>query len=661
MFGVCYYPEHWPESQWPTDATRMAELGLSVVRIGEFAWSRLEPQPGQLEFEWLDRALDTLAAEGLGVIIGTPTATPPKWLIDQYPDILATDPSTGRVRRFGSRRHYDFSSADYRRESLRITAMLADRYGQDPRIVGWQTDNELGCHDTTLSISPAAVAAFRVWCAERYGSIDTLNAAWGNVFWSMEYRDFDAIDAPYGTVTEPNPAHQLAYRRFASDQLIDFHGAMVAALRARIDQQQFVTHNFIPMSDTAADNAALAAPLDFPSYDSYPLGRTDEILHDRVPAEEFAAVQRTGHPDLTAFLLDQVRALGDRPFWIMEQQPGPVNWAPANPSPLPGMVRLWTIEAFAHGADCVSFFRWRQAPFAQEQMHAGLRRPDDAPARRWPEIAAVIAEVQTAALSAPTTVQAPVALLTDVDSEWITNIERQSADYRLGNVQLEFYRAFRELGLNIDIVSANDPLDHYALVAVPCLASIDTSFVERAKASKAQIIFGPRSGSKTREFCIPAELAPGPLQKPLGLVVTEVETLRPGARDAFQWRGQSYRTSLWREHLEVSQQHVAAHFDDGGPAVVQVGSLSYLASLPDRDFLVDYFAAFCKQRGIATQRLPDGVRLRRRGDLTFAFNYSHSSYTIEVPTNSEFVIGNSSIGPQDLAVWRNTNNKTSGN
>ncbi len=56
----------------------------------------------------------------------------------------------------------------------------------------------------------------------------------------------------------------------------------------------------------------------------------------------------------------------------MEQQPGPVNWAPWNPVPKPGMVRLWTWEALAHGAEVVSYFRWRQAPFAQEQFHAGL-------------------------------------------------------------------------------------------------------------------------------------------------------------------------------------------------------------------------------------------------------------------------------------------------
>ena len=160
MFGVCYYPEHWPQSQWDKDATMMAELGLTYVRIGEFAWSRLEPNPGEYDFDWLDAAIESLTNAGLKVVMGTPTATPPKWLIDRYPEILPVDPDTGRTRGFGSRRHYDFSSAVYLRESLRITEAMAKRYGNHKGVVGWQTDNELCCHDTALSGSALARDAF---------------------------------------------------------------------------------------------------------------------------------------------------------------------------------------------------------------------------------------------------------------------------------------------------------------------------------------------------------------------------------------------------------------------------------------------------------------------------------------------------------------------
>jgi beta-galactosidase len=164
--GCCYYPEHWPEAWWAEDARAIAEMGLSWVRIGEFAWSRLEPEPGLMEFDWLDRAIDTLHAAGLTVVLGTPTATPPKWLVDRDPRMLAVD-SHGRPRGFGSRRHYDFSSEIYRAECARIVEALAERYGGHPAIGAWQTDNEFGCHDTTFSYSRSAARRFRDWLRER--------------------------------------------------------------------------------------------------------------------------------------------------------------------------------------------------------------------------------------------------------------------------------------------------------------------------------------------------------------------------------------------------------------------------------------------------------------------------------------------------------------
>ena len=188
----------------------MRALGLTTVRIGEFAWGRMEPDPGRYEFDWLDRAIETLGAAGMRVVIGTPTATPPKWLIDAHPEILPVDIHTGTVRGFGSRRHYDFSSETYLAEALRITTVLAQRYGNNPHVIGWQTDNELCCHDTAMSGSPAARDAFRQWCADRYGTVEALNAAWGNVFWSMEYRRFDEIELPILAGTEPSPSHPLA-------------------------------------------------------------------------------------------------------------------------------------------------------------------------------------------------------------------------------------------------------------------------------------------------------------------------------------------------------------------------------------------------------------------------------------------------------------------
>ena len=211
----------------------MVELGLSRVRIAEFAWSRIEPEPGQFAWGWLDRAIETLASAALKIILCTPTATPPKWLVDRMPDMLQLDGS-GRPRRFGSRRHYCFSHEGYRVEAARITSAIAERYGANPAVVAWQTDNEYGCHDTVISYSEAAARGFRRWLRERYGSIAVLNRAWGNVFWSQEYRSFDEIDPPHLSVTEANPAHRLDFQRFSSDEVVAFNQIGRASCRERV-------------------------------------------------------------------------------------------------------------------------------------------------------------------------------------------------------------------------------------------------------------------------------------------------------------------------------------------------------------------------------------------------------------------------------------------
>jgi beta-galactosidase len=392
----------------------MAALGLTWVRIGEFAWSRMEPEPGRMDWGWLDRAIDTLGRAGLKVVLGTPTATPPRWMVDRHPDMLAVD-RDGRVRGFGSRRHYDFAHQGYRGECAKIVTALAERYGKNPHVAAWQTDNEYACNETTLSYSEAARAGFRDWLAQKYQSPDALNRAWGNVFWSMEYRDFQEIGLPNLTVCEPNPSHVMDFRRFFSDQVVTFNKLQVEIIRRHSSAP--VAHNFMG-AITEFDHWDVGADLDIASWDSYPLG----FLSDRIPAEaeHKRRFVRQGDPDFQAFHHDLYRAVGRGRWWIMEQQPGPVNWAPYNPDPLPGMARLWAWEAFAHGAEAVCYFRWRQAPFAQEQMHAGLLRPDSAPAQAFGEAGQVAREL--AAMPDVGTARADVALVFDYASDWAWEI-----------------------------------------------------------------------------------------------------------------------------------------------------------------------------------------------------------------------------------------------
>lgn len=607
--GVCYYPEHWPEAQWAEDAARMAALGLTWVRIGEFAWSRLEPRPGQLEFGWMDRAIACLGAAGLKVVLGTPTATPPRWMLDRHPDMLAQD-RDGRPRGFGSRRHYDFAHEGYRADCARIVTLLAQRYGRNPHVAAWQTDNEYACHDTVLSYSPTALKAFRAWLARRYQSVEALNRAWGNVFWSMEYESFDEIGLPNLTVTEANPAHQMAFRRFASGMVAEFNRVQTRIIRHHSDAP--IAHNYMGMI-TDFDHWTVGADLDIASWDAYPLG----FLSDRLPAtaEHRLAFARQGDPDFQAFHHDLYRAVGRGRWWIMEQQPGPVNWAPWNPDPLPGMARLWAWEAFAHGAEAVCYFRWRQAPFAQEQMHAGLLRPDSAPAQAFAEVAEVARELAEAPETTP--VRAEVALVFDYESAWAWDIQPQGRDFSYFRLVFETYQALRRLGLDVDFVAPDcADLSAWKFVLAPGLATLSPSLKAALAAHRGTALLGPRTNSKTAEFATPVPLPPA--LPGLDATVARVESLPPGLEVPLAGGG---RFLHWREKLETTAE-VSLRSDDGWPALIRQGSLHYLAGWPDAETMIALLEPLCRAEGITTQRLPEGLRQRRTASEHFLFNYA---------------------------------------
>ncbi len=651
MLGVCYYPEHWPESIWQQDAEQMKELGLQYVRIGEFCWSRIEPEDGQFDFAWLDKSIEILAAQGLKVIFGTPTATPPKWLIDKYDDILPVDVNTGLTRGFGSRRHYDYSSENYLREALRISEVLVKRYGKHEAVVGWQTDNELSCHDTTLSASPAALKAFQTWCEQRYKTIEALNKAWGNVFWSMEYNNFQQIEVPFMAVTETNPAHRLAYQRFSSDQVIRFHRLTIELIREHAPGK-FITHNFIPMDDTDVDNFALAKGLDFVSFDNYPLGRSD-LFFSGDDRHKIAKYQRTGHPDYSSYFFDQVRGLSMGDFWIMEQQPGPVNWAQNNPRPENGMVRLWSLVAFAHGAECVCYFRWRQIPYAQEQMHAGVLRNDSSKARAWFEAQEVFEDLKQLDLSSPALPENRVAILTDADGRWVSRIEQQGVAYDFEKVEFAYYSALRQLGLNVDFVSQESDFSQYDLIIAPCLPVISDEFIFACKNSSAKWIFGPRSGSKTLDFNLPENLAPGKLQTLIPAKVLSVETTHKDLQEVMHYAGKEYTSWGWREELDAGLSQITATYQNGSPAILQHQNINYIACLVSDEFLMDYFESLCSELSIPTVRTPEDIRLARRGQYTFAFNYGNKATELDNVADKEFVIGSGSVPAYGLSVWIN--------
>jgi beta-galactosidase len=625
--GSCYYPEHWPEEQWEKDAKDMVNSGLSWVRIGEFSWSRIEPEENVHNFEWLDRAISVLGNAGLEVVMSTPTAAPPRWVVDKWPDMFIVD-IEGRVRKFGSRRHYCFSHKGYLKESLRITEIVAKRYGSNPYIKAWQLDNEYGCHNTTTSYSTSALKAFKEWIERKYKSINQLNETWKNVFWSMEYNNFEQVELPNSTVTDPNPIHELDFKRFSSDQVVNFNRSQALTLK-KFTRMPLI-HNYMGRI-TDFNHYDVGEDLDIASWDSYPLG----FLEDRSSQDDAfkRKFMRFGDPDFQAFHHDLYRSVGRGRWWVMEQQPGPVNWAPYNPDPAPGAVRLWTWEAIAHGAEVVSYFRWRQAPFAQEQMHAGLQRPDGEVAPGLIEASQVSNELKE--FNEIQLVQSPVAIIFDYESCWAWEIQPQGKDFSYFELVYDYYKALRSLGLSVDILSPNQKdLARYKIVLTPGLMHINKDLKAALESFEGTVISGPRTGSKTLDMSIPNELPP---QVP-GIVgkVARVESLRPNALIPII-NGGTFK--CWMETL-VDCDSVIESCDDGRPAVIGQKDRMYIAGWGNQEALKRILKDACIYRNITTIELPDCVRVRETFSHRFWFNYS----------DSETRIGATSLRPSGV-LW----------
>ncbi|MDV3049053.1 MAG: beta-galactosidase [Planktomarina sp.] len=605
--GVCYYPEHWAETVWASDAKRMVDSGLSWVRIGEFSWAKIEPEPGKFEWEWLDRAIETLGSSGLQIVLGTPTATPPRWMLDKHPDMLAHN-SSGIIRKFGSRRHYCFSHGGYREEARRITCLMAERYGKEPNIAAWQTDNEYDCHDTATSYSQNALKAFQDWCAQRYQSPDALNSAWGNVFWSMEYNSFNQIELPNQTVTEPNPSHVLAFRRFTSDQVVLFNRVQCDEIRKHSNAP--IIHNFMGRI-TSFDHYDVGADLDISSWDSYPLG----FLLDRVGASANDKVHflRQGDPDFQAFHHDLYRSTSTGRWWVMEQQPGPVNWAPWNPAPLPGMPRLWTLEAFAHGAETVCYFRWRQAPFAQEQMHAGLLQTDSKAAPALDDVTQVANELKK--FQNVGTTKAQVALIFDYDSAYAWEAQPQGEDFDYFNLVFDCYRALRRAGWSVDVVPKTVDPTTYKITFAPGLLTVPTTL------KGGLIVAGPRAGSKTEELTISTESNPG--IPGLKTKITYVESLPPFAPMTLSGGGAFEK---WREAIET-QDRVILQLEGGEPAAIRAGDIIYLAGWPDPSAWRRLLVKLAQEKNLPIMDLPKEIRIRDTETHRFWFNYGPNEVT----------------------------------
>ena len=513
------------------DARRMKALGIEQVRIAEFAWSRIEPTPGEYNWGWLDRAVDVLGAAGLQVVMCTPTAPPPKWLIDRHPDILPIG-ADGRPRAFGSRRHYDFSSPSYFEASQRICTAVAERYGKHPAVAFWQTDNELGCHDTVASYSPAAVGRFRSWLQARYESIDALNDAWGNVFWSMEYRGFDEIDAaePHRHRRESEPSARLPALHVGRSG--ELSSRMQVDTDSRACAGRDLLHNFMGFF---TELRSLRVRKERPR-----CRRMGQLSARRAPKSAVrddveSALARTGHPDISRVQSRLVPRRRQRPpvgdgAAGRAGQLGAVE--PGAESGHGAAVDLGSVRA-RRGTACRISAGARRRSRRSRCMPVSIRRitRSMSAANEAGQVAAEIRTVLAADAQANAAIRAKVALVYDYEAKWLFEIHPQGADFHYPRFAFEYYSALRSLGLDVDVVPVDAPLDGYRLIVVPPLPVVPADFAARLARSGAHVVFGPRTGSKTEDLQIPVNLPPGALAPVLPLRVWRVESMRPNVSE----------------------------------------------------------------------------------------------------------------------------------
>ena len=518
--GVDYYPEHWDKSRWETDMEMMAKANIGLVRIGEFVWSLYEPEEGRFDFEWMDEVLDFLNRHQMKAVLCTPSATPPKWLTDRCPDILQWD-IHGNPKGFGTRKHYCFNSDTYREKVRILNEKIAQRYGQNEAVEGWQIDNELGWSNTARCYCENCRIKFQNWLKDKYGTIDNLNQIYGTVFWSQIYNSFEEVIIPragacYDTCYDTqgqNPALLLDYDRFCSDSVIAFTKESADTIRRYSDRP--VTTNLLDAavnSGTGIDYFKLSKELDFVTWDNYvefQWGKADKETVSRDHA--------------------LLRSYKKQPFWVMEQQSGPCGWSKMGPAPSPGRLRLWTYQAVAGGADTVVYFRWRTCPFGTEELWHGILDYDGRENRRYREIARTGTEMKSLNRHYKALMpHAEAAILKSFDCEWSQAIHRQAENLQYDDFQLEYYKAFTKLGCAVDFVSPEDSFKQYKLILAPLFMMSDEKTKQNLEdyiREGGTVLFSFRSGIKDMHNNMLTETMPGFLSEMAGVEIEEYDPL----------------------------------------------------------------------------------------------------------------------------------------
>lgn len=606
IFGADYYPEHWDRTEWKKQARQMRECNFNTVRIAEFAWSRLEPQEGVFDFSWLDEIIDILASEGIRVILGTPTAAPPKWLVNKY-DILMRD-KYGRARGYGSRRECCSNNTYYIERSRAVVEKMAERYGKNPNVSAWQIDNEFGCHGSTHCFCDHCKREFAKWLEKKYRTIDELNSRYGTVFWSQEYADFEDVILPAYTSCEGdcgdtrshNPALELDFYRFSSGSWIKYNKMQADIIRRYSDRP--ITHNFMGhFSDI--DYYKLGADLDIVSWDNYPDNQWGDSEYEYVSMAH-----------------ELMRGTKDKNFWVMEQQSGPCGWDIFGGTPRPGQLRLWTYQAVAHGAEGIVHFRFRSAPFGMEQYWLGIVDHDGVPRRRYFEIQKTAAELHALTPLLENAQQvSDVLIVKSYEEVWSHSIKRHVRDFDYRNVLYDYYKANNNLGTNPVCGSEEMIGSKYKVVYMPAYSMVTETVKERLEkyvSEGGELVLTYRSGIRDADNNITTLTLPGKLREMAGIIVQEFDSSKVNV-SIMDNLGQS---SVWRDIIAAETAEVRAvyggEYYKGAPAVTVnsygKGHVWYIGCDLEEEALLKLVKTISDEAGAEYIKRPRGTEIIKR-------------------------------------------------
>ena len=648
LLGTDWYPEQWPESRWEEDLRLMEAAHIKVVRLAEFAWSSMEPSEGQYEFDWLERAVSLAAKHHIVSVLGTPTAGPPAWLTQKYPDTLRVEES-GQRATHGMRAHGSVNSPRYREFCRKIAEQMALRFGHNPNVIGWQIDNEYGY--AAMSFDDYTRQAFQNWLKAKYHSLDQLNSHWTTAYWSQAYDNWGEIPIPNPITADHNPALRLEWKRFVTDTWNDYQKNQIEVIRQHADPRQFITGNFMGFFD-GFDHYLMSQPLTFASWDDY-VG--------------------SGHvdPDYNGLAHDLTRGFKQENFWVIETQPGAVNWANVNNFLNRGEVRAMAWQAIGHGADEIGYWQWRSALNGQEEIHGTLVGPDGTPVPLYEEVSQIGREFeQVASYLAGTQPVSQVALLHDYDSHWAIDFQRHTEKYDQVELLKSYYRVLQKRAQSVDVVNPYVELTPYKLVVAPDLNLIPEGLAKHLleyAQNGGHLVLGPRSGMKDQYNALLPQRQPGFLVDALGGRVEQYYALEKDFPVSGTWG--SGETRIWAEQLRAS----AANTDvlikygksngwlDDQPAVLTrlcgKGRITYIGAILDDKLMSAAADWMVRDSGVAPVfgPVPDGVEVARRTSgekqIFVLINFAPETRNVKLPRPMKLLLSGGQGNAVDLPQY----------